>query len=96
MPPPMVMLTMPACPHPATTTRPCSVSRTSDWSSGMLSSTIPRSVRMRPDGCVQLRSGCTRGTGPVSHTPGHSSLLVKLKEKVNIILMGDLAHFHEN
>src|SRR5947209_8223185 len=30
------------------------------------------------------------------HTPGHSSLLVKLKEKGNIILMGDLAHFHEN
>jgi len=30
------------------------------------------------------------------HTPGHSSLLVKLKEKGNVILMGDLAHFHEN
>src|SRR5439155_3445490 len=30
------------------------------------------------------------------HTPGHSSLLVKLKEKGPVILMGDLAHFHEN
>jgi N-acyl homoserine lactone hydrolase len=30
------------------------------------------------------------------HTPGHSSLLVKLKEKGNVILSGDLAHFHEN
>src|ERR1700712_3691485 len=28
------------------------------------------------------------------HTPGHSSLLVKLKEKGNVILSGDLAHFH--
>ena len=30
------------------------------------------------------------------HTPGHSSLLVKLKEKGNFILTGDAAHFHEN
>ena len=30
------------------------------------------------------------------HTPGHSSLLVRLKEKGPVILMGDLAHFHEN
>jgi len=30
------------------------------------------------------------------HTPGHSSLLVKLKDRGNVILMGDLAHFHEN
>src|SRR5258708_6214653 len=29
------------------------------------------------------------------HTPGHSSLLVKTKSK-NYILIGDLAHFHEN
>jgi glyoxylase-like metal-dependent hydrolase (beta-lactamase superfamily II) len=29
------------------------------------------------------------------HTPGHSSLLVKTKSK-NYVLMGDLAHFHEN
>ena len=30
------------------------------------------------------------------HTPGHHSLLVKLKEKGNFILVGDAAHFHEN
>jgi glyoxylase-like metal-dependent hydrolase (beta-lactamase superfamily II) len=30
------------------------------------------------------------------HTPGHSSLLVKLKDKGPVILIGDLAHFHEN
>jgi len=30
------------------------------------------------------------------HTPGHSSLLVKLKEKGNILISGDLSHFHEN
>jgi N-acyl homoserine lactone hydrolase len=30
------------------------------------------------------------------HTPGHHSLLVKLKEKGNVLLSGDLAHFQEN
>ena len=30
------------------------------------------------------------------HTPGHQSLLVRLKEKGAVILSGDLAHFHEN
>ena len=30
------------------------------------------------------------------HTPGHSSLLVRLKEKGPVILIGDLAHFREN
>jgi hypothetical protein len=30
------------------------------------------------------------------HTPGHRSLLVKLKEKGNVLLTGDLAHFREN
>jgi len=30
------------------------------------------------------------------HTPGHSSLLVRLKEMGNVLLSGDLAHFHEN
>ena len=30
------------------------------------------------------------------HTPGHSSLLVNLKEKGPVILIGDLAHFQEN
>jgi glyoxylase-like metal-dependent hydrolase (beta-lactamase superfamily II) len=30
------------------------------------------------------------------HTPGHSALLVRLKEKGPVILLGDAAHFHEN
>jgi N-acyl homoserine lactone hydrolase len=30
------------------------------------------------------------------HTPGHHSLLVKLKELGNVLITGDLAHFREN
>ena len=30
------------------------------------------------------------------HTPGHHSLLVRLKEKGNVLLSGDAAHFQEN
>ncbi len=30
------------------------------------------------------------------HTPGHHSLLVRLKEKGNVLISGDLVHFHEN
>ncbi|HKW49816.1 MAG TPA: MBL fold metallo-hydrolase, partial [Gemmatimonadaceae bacterium] len=30
------------------------------------------------------------------HTPGHHSLLVRLKEKGSVLITGDLAHFHEN
>jgi glyoxylase-like metal-dependent hydrolase (beta-lactamase superfamily II) len=30
------------------------------------------------------------------HTPGHHSLLVRLKETGNVLISGDLAHFHEN
>jgi glyoxylase-like metal-dependent hydrolase (beta-lactamase superfamily II) len=30
------------------------------------------------------------------HTPGHHSLLVKLKDTGNVMITGDLAHFHEN
>jgi len=30
------------------------------------------------------------------HTPGHQSLLVRLKDKGPVILVGDLTHFHEN
>jgi len=30
------------------------------------------------------------------HTPGHHSLLVRLKEMGPVMLTGDLAHFHEN
>ncbi|MFO1322187.1 MAG: N-acyl homoserine lactonase family protein [Burkholderiales bacterium] len=30
------------------------------------------------------------------HTPGHQSLLVRLRETGNIVLSGDMVHFHEN
>ena len=30
------------------------------------------------------------------HTPGHHSLLVKLKDKGDVLLTGDQAHFREN
>lgn len=30
------------------------------------------------------------------HTPGHTALLVRLKEKGPVVLIGDAAHFHEN
>lgn len=30
------------------------------------------------------------------HTPGHSSLLVRLEDMGNVLISGDLAHFHEN
>ncbi|HZW72291.1 MAG TPA: N-acyl homoserine lactonase family protein, partial [Caldimonas sp.] len=30
------------------------------------------------------------------HTPGHSSLLVRLKDKGPVILTGDAVHFREN
>jgi len=30
------------------------------------------------------------------HTPGHHSLLIKLKEKGNVLITGDLVHFREN
>ncbi len=30
------------------------------------------------------------------HTPGHQALLVRLKEKGPVVLVGDVVHFHEN
>jgi N-acyl homoserine lactone hydrolase len=30
------------------------------------------------------------------HTPGHHSVLVKLRQTGNVLITGDLAHFHEN
>ena len=30
------------------------------------------------------------------HTPGHHALMVKLKNKGNVLLSGDQAHFNEN
>ena len=34
--------------------------------------------------------------GMPGHTPGHHSLLVKLKDMGNVLISGDLSHFHEN
>src|SRR5207249_5991401 len=43
---------------------------------------------------------CGHGTVRVirtpGHTPGHSSLLVRLSSGKNFLLRGDAAHFHEN
>jgi N-acyl homoserine lactone hydrolase len=50
---------------------------------------IPRDKDIFGDGSVVMLD-------MPGHTPGHHSLLVKLKEKGNVLLSGDLAHFHEN
>ena len=67
------VLTIPAWPQPETTTRPRAVSSTSDMSSGMVSSTRPPAVLILPLP-LQFRSGCVRGTGPVSQAPGKISV----------------------
>ncbi len=50
---------------------------------------VPRDKDVFGDGSVVILD--TPG-----HTPGHHSLLVRLKEKGNVLLTGDLAHFREN
>ena len=50
---------------------------------------MPRDKDVFGDGSVRILD--TPG-----HTPGHHSLLVRLKEKGNVLLTGDLAHFREN
>jgi len=59
---------------------------------------------IRGEGKVEPQSGDKDvfGDGTVimlntpGHTPGHHSLLVKLKDMGNVLITGDLAHFHEN
>lgn len=51
--------------------------------------TVPRDKDVFGDGSVRMID--TPG-----HTPGHHSLLVRLKEKGDVLLTGDLAHFREN
>jgi N-acyl homoserine lactone hydrolase len=41
-------------------------------------------------------NGTVLGINTQGHTPGHHSLLVRLKEKGNVLISGDLSHFHEN
>ncbi len=50
---------------------------------------VPRDKDVFGDGTVTMLD--TPG-----HTPGHHSLLVRLKEQGYVLLTGDLAHFHEN
>lgn len=50
---------------------------------------VPRDKDVFGDGAVTLLD-------MPGHTPGHHSLLVRLKEKGNVLLTGDLAHFREN
>jgi N-acyl homoserine lactone hydrolase len=50
---------------------------------------VPRDKDVFGDGTVTMLD--TPG-----HTPGHHSVLVRLKDKGNVLLTGDLAHFHEN
>jgi N-acyl homoserine lactone hydrolase len=50
---------------------------------------VPRDKDVFGDGAVVMID--TPG-----HTPGHHSLLVRLKEKGAVLLTGDLAHFREN
>lgn len=58
-------------------------------SGGGKSEAVPRDKDVFGDGSVVMLD--TPG-----HTPGHHSLLVRLKTKGNVLLSGDLAHFKEN
>jgi glyoxylase-like metal-dependent hydrolase (beta-lactamase superfamily II) len=58
-------------------------------SGGGKSEAVPRDKDVFGDGTVLMLD--TPG-----HTPGHHSLLVKLKNKGNVLLSGDLAHLKEN
>ena len=73
--------TIPACPQPVTTTKPCVVSSTNDWSSGTVSSTRPFGVCIFPL-TLQFLSGYLRGTGPVSQAPGKRSLPLECSTNV--------------
>jgi glyoxylase-like metal-dependent hydrolase (beta-lactamase superfamily II) len=58
-------------------------------SGGGKSEAVPRDKDVFGDGTVVMLD-------MPGHTPGHHSLLVKLKTKGNVLLSGDLAHFKEN
>ncbi len=58
-------------------------------SGGGKSEPVPRDKDVFGDGSVMMLD-------MPGHTPGHHSLLVKLKTKGNVLLTGDLAHFKEN
>ncbi|MBC7956588.1 MAG: N-acyl homoserine lactonase family protein [Cytophagales bacterium] len=58
-------------------------------SGGSKVETVPLDKDVFGDGSVVMLT--TPG-----HTPGHHSVLIRLKEKGNVLITGDLAHFHEN
>jgi len=58
-------------------------------SGGSKVETVPLDKDVFGDGSVVMLT--TPG-----HTPGHHSVLIRLKEKGNLLITGDLAHFHEN
>jgi len=58
-------------------------------SGGGKSEPVPRDKDVFGDGSVVMLD-------MPGHTPGHHSLLVKLKTKGNVLLSGDLAHLKEN
>ncbi|MBC7994625.1 MAG: N-acyl homoserine lactonase family protein [Rhizobacter sp.] len=58
-------------------------------SGGSKLETVPLDKDVFGDGTVVMLT--TPG-----HTPGHHSVLVRLKEKGNVLITGDLSHFHEN
>lgn len=58
-------------------------------SGGSKVETVPLDKDVFGDGSVLMLT--TPG-----HTPGHHSVLIRLKEKGNLLITGDLAHFHEN
>ncbi len=58
-------------------------------SGGSKVETVPLDKDVFGDGTVVMLT--TPG-----HTPGHHSVLIRLKEKGSVLITGDLAHFHEN
>jgi len=58
-------------------------------SGGSKVETVPLDKDVFGDGSVVMLT--TPG-----HTPGHHSVLIRLKQMGNLLISGDLAHFHEN
>ena len=71
-------------------------------STGRVQVTFRFSNVVNPHGRFRITIRKLSWTTPVvmldtpGHTPGHHSLMVRLKEKGTVILSGDMAHFHEN
>ena len=57
---------------------------------------LPNDKDVFGDGSVIVLNTPGHTPGHPGHTPGHHSLLVKLPQMGAVVLVGDLAHFHEN